>query len=142
MNIAQVAPKNPRGRVSSDNVWPLRRADGKTWAEAQREKIMTKEIETKIAGQLVDDIIAAGYTITVNDGEEDTLIRSSHKPHIMEALQTTDEDYLKIMDDMKQIGTVWLIWGNGVDVISDYGGPDELMNGLMESANNIADKYS
>ena len=28
-------PKNPKGRVSSDSVWPLRRADGRTWAEAK-----------------------------------------------------------------------------------------------------------
>lgn len=98
-------------------------------------------IEVKIAEQLVDDILAAGYTITVNDGEEDTVIRSGDKAAIMEALRTTDQDYLKIMGE-KQIGVVWLIWGNGVDVISDYGGPDGIMNGLMESANNVAERYS
>ena len=133
---------NPRSRVSSDSVWPLRGADGKTFAEAKREREMTQEIELKIAEQLVDDILAAGFTITVNDGEEDTLICSPSKPAIMDALRTTDEDYIRIMDGDIRVGTIWLIWGNGVDVISDYGGPDEVMNGLMESAQNIADKYS
>lgn len=101
---------------------------------------MTAEIEIKIATQLVDDILAAGHTITVNDGEEDTVIGSNNKTAILEALRTTDEDYLIIMDGDIRVGSIWLIWGNGVDVISDYGGPDELMTSLMEGAQNIADE--
>ena len=31
-------PNKSHNRVSSDSAWPLRRADGKTWAEAKAEK--------------------------------------------------------------------------------------------------------
>lgn len=30
-------PNDKPYRVSSDNVWPLRRADGRTWAEAKKQ---------------------------------------------------------------------------------------------------------
>lgn len=36
MIIGQV-PKGKTTRVSSDSVWPLRRADGRTWAESKAE---------------------------------------------------------------------------------------------------------
>lgn len=100
------------------------------------------EIEIKIAEQLVDDILAEGYTITVNDGEEDTVIGSRDKAQIMEALRTTDEDYIRIMDGDIHVGVVWLIWGNGCDVISDYGGPDGVMYPLLQRAHDIAEQYS
>ena len=38
MKIPQVAPLGTQRRIGSDSVWPLRRADGKTWAEAKSEK--------------------------------------------------------------------------------------------------------
>lgn len=31
-------PSNKPYRVSSDNVWPLRRADGRTWAESKKDQ--------------------------------------------------------------------------------------------------------
>lgn len=31
------APQGRRHRVSSDSVWPLRRADGRTWAQAKED---------------------------------------------------------------------------------------------------------
>jgi len=101
---------------------------------------MPKDIELQIATQLVDDILAAGYAISVQDGEEDTLIGSSSKDEILKALQTTDEVDIRIMDGDLGIGSILLVWGKGVDVIEDYDGPDELMTGLMEGAQNAADK--
>jgi hypothetical protein len=101
------------------------------------------DIETKIAERLVDDILAAGYTITVNDGQEDTVIRSNHKPDIMAALRTTCWDYMKIMKDADRIGWFWLVWGNGVDLVSDYSwrasDGEQVMADLLEGAQNIAD---
>jgi len=32
------APQGKTSRISSDSVWPLRRADGRTWAEVKQEK--------------------------------------------------------------------------------------------------------
>lgn len=41
MNIQLAAPRpdpQRRYRISSDAVWPLRRADGKTWAQSKDEE--------------------------------------------------------------------------------------------------------
>ena len=38
MKTAQNAPLGRKGRVSSDNAWPLRNADGLTFAEAKRRR--------------------------------------------------------------------------------------------------------
>lgn len=35
--IIGYAPRGKTTRVSSDSVWPLRRADGRTWAKAATE---------------------------------------------------------------------------------------------------------
>lgn len=32
------APIGLKHRISSDNAWPLRRADGRTWAESKKEQ--------------------------------------------------------------------------------------------------------
>ena len=142
MAILHKVPANPRGRISSDSVWPLRRADGKTWAEARKEEEhkMIDNIESKSATQIVDDVLAAGYSISVQDGEEITVRRSTTRAEILDALQTTAEDMLYIHNEPR---TYWvrLIWGNDVDVISDYSGPDEVMIPLLESAQNIADAH-
>ena len=37
MIIGAAKPQTQR-RISSDSVWPLRRADGRTWAEAEQKK--------------------------------------------------------------------------------------------------------
>ena len=139
MNIAQAAVSNPRARVSSDDVWPLRRANGKTWAQDKKDREM--DIEMKIATQLVDDALEAGYTLSVSDGEEITVKRSKDRTAVLEALRTTDYDRLFIHVGDKN-HWVLLIWGNDVDVISDYAGPDEVMLPLLERAHNIADQYS
>lgn len=142
MGFLNKAPVNHRGRLSSDSVWPLRRANGQTWAEAQKKKghKMIDNIESKIATQIVDDVLAAGYGITVQDGEEITVRNSSNREEILGALQTTAEDMLYIHAGFR---THWvrLIWGNDIDVISDYSGPDEVMIPLLESAQNIADAH-
>jgi len=40
MKIAQIAPLDHRAtqRRTPDSIWPLRRADGRTWAEAKEIK--------------------------------------------------------------------------------------------------------
>ncbi|RWI35531.1 hypothetical protein [Mesorhizobium sp.] len=85
-----------------------------------------QEIERQIAERLVKDILAAGYALSVYDGEETTLKRSTDATAVLKAMFTTDEDYLMVHDiadgdgfQEKNFGYVWLIYGNGHDVISD-----------------------
>jgi hypothetical protein len=41
ISVPQKPPVNPRGRISSDDVWPLRGSDGLTFAE--RKALRDKE---------------------------------------------------------------------------------------------------
>jgi len=82
----------------------------------------TKEIETQIAQRIVWDALGAGYEISVLDGEEFPIVRSRDEKAILAALRSTDEDVLFFFVPGERIRTGWvkLIWGNGVDLISDY----------------------
>jgi hypothetical protein len=101
---------------------------------------LRQELERRIARRIVKDAIAAGYTVGVNDSEETTLERCGDVRTVMSKLCTTDEDWLLIYKDGKQIGWVRLIYGNdGWDVVNDY---TVNLDPIMEGANKIADKYS
>jgi hypothetical protein len=84
--------------------------------------------EKLIVGKLVTDLLSAGFWISVYDGEETTVRRSTDAETIFKALASTDEDYLNVgrtgADGMKAeispIGWVRLIWGNDNDIISDW----------------------
>jgi len=54
-----------------------------------------QEIERQIIERLVQDALAAGFQITVDDGgEEPSLKRSTDPDAIMAAVMLTDEDFL------------------------------------------------
>lgn len=81
--------------------------------------------EEKYVRKLVRNILSRGYTISVNDGEDWTVVDSFNEAQIMGALGTTDEDFIKVKDplDYKSLGVFSLIYGNdpeGEEVISDY----------------------
>ena len=91
-----------------------------------------KFAEKIIAKRCINDLLKAGYSISVNDGEETTLRRSTDRKAIFAAMDTTDEDWLCVHkvdqpvapgdDDTRQsFGWVRFIYGNdGWDVIDDY----------------------
>ncbi len=96
-------------------------------------------IERVIAKRLVTDLIRAGYTLSVNDGEETTLARSTDRRAVFAALATTGEDYLYAHTDPDSVfGWVRLIWGNGPDLISDY---SVNLDGDLAGANALADRF-
>jgi hypothetical protein len=78
--------------------------------------------ERTVARRLVRAALNAGYTISVNDGEEWTVKRSTNSKTIKDALCTTGEDTLRLhaADPCKTIGwhdagSFSLIWGNAAD---------------------------
>jgi len=82
------------------------------------------EIERQIIVALVEDALALGYLLGVNDGEETTLERSSDEAAIFAAMASTDEDRLLFWlpnspEGAGRDGWVRLIYGNDCDVISD-----------------------
>lgn len=97
------------------------------------------ELEMKICSAVIDSLIAAGYKVGVNDGEDTTIKNSTDKEALMKAVFTTDEDYILAYKDNKQIGWVRLIYGNCADLISDY---TCNLEDSIKPANDLANSYS
>ncbi len=81
---------------------------------------LRNQIENEIATALVDAALAAGYTLSVHDGVEVALAKSSDRPAILGAMASTDEDTLILWRNNQRIGGIWLIYGNGSELISDH----------------------
>lgn len=77
-------------------------------------------VEQIIIDRLLDDLLTGGWMISVNDGEETTLWHSKDKAEILRHMQSTDEDYLHVAHPNRKKGWIRLIYGNGVNLISDY----------------------
>lgn len=74
--------------------------------------------EKRIVGKLVTDLLAADFVLSVYDGEDIPLKKSTDAAAIFAALGSTGEDYLIAHGKVDR--WIRLIWGNEVDVISDY----------------------
>ena len=94
------------------------------------------------ARKIVFAALNAGFSVGVNDGEETVLKSSTNVSEIMQALFSTDEDYLLIYEknDKNHFGWVYLVYGNGIDdLASDYTTNLEAL--FMQSVNEWADKH-
>jgi len=101
---------------------------------------MTREIEKRIAGRVVSDALAAGYTIDVYDGGETTLRRADSKAIVLEAMFSTDCDVLTFRTGPGgRIGSVTFIWGNGSDVIHDWSDRAEV-DAVLQKALDISNR--
>jgi hypothetical protein len=76
------------------------------------------------ARKLVRNLLSRGLSVSVNDGEEWTVVRSRKEGEVLEALATTDMDELIASDDAgTRLGWFQLIWGNdedGSELIADH----------------------
>ena len=98
-------------------------------------------VEQKIARHTVTALLACGYSLSVYDGEEVTVERSTDKTAICNAMYTTDEDYLFVFraGESSRIGWVRFVYGNdGWDVICDY---TTNLDSPMESVMQFAEKF-
>lgn len=93
---------------------------------------LRNKIEAVIARKIVDYALKQGWYVSVYDGGEWALKRSIKREEILDALASTDEDTLRFSDALnKTVGRMWLIYGNGEDLISDYS-DNSAMNTLAE----------
>jgi len=76
-------------------------------------------VAEKIAKKLIDTLIEKGYSISVNDGEEWVLFRSTHYSSIIASMFSTDHDVIEAGIGKDKIRFL-LIYENGEDVISDF----------------------
>lgn len=80
--------------------------------------------ERKVMRQCVKDLLKAGYSLSVHDGEEITVDRCQGFEEIWNALATTDIDRLFVNQPIsgERFGWVLFVYGNkpGQHVLSDY----------------------
>lgn len=104
---------------------------------------MRQKVEREIAAQVIKDVLAAGYTIDVNNGEDTVIAKSADADKILAAMFTTDQDTLMVYEvtsDAASFGWVTFIYGNdGYDVVHDY---TTNLEAVMTNATKLADDYS
>lgn len=115
-----------------------------------------QEVEKKVVGKLVDDILKAGHRIAVSLERgydvEDMLIGSTDKEKIMKAAFEGDECHLFIQyatgpllrnEKVTSKGWVFLVFGNsGFDVISDYTvNVEKLVKGANELGYKLEEQF-
>ena len=81
--------------------------------------------EARTARKLIRAALAEGWTVSVNDGEETTVSRSSREREILDAMATTGEDIITIHLPArgKSGGSFYLVYGNdetGEELIADH----------------------
>jgi len=105
---------------------------------------MRRMVEREIATAIVDSLLAAGFRISVDNGDDRTSPYRDQKT-IMKALFYTDEDRLFVYKDCdgdNWFGWAYLVYGNdGWDVLSDYTVNLEKFIGTGSPADAIANKY-
>lgn len=99
------------------------------------------QIEKEIVLKILEDASRAGYAITVYDGGETVIEKSENKEAVFAEMYSTDEDTLIFDQGDRQIGWVFLVYGNDYAVISDYS-DNSSTEELLKNAMEIAEKYS
>ena len=77
------------------------------------------EAARHIARTIVRRALAKGWTISVNDGEEWTVTKSTKRAEILDAMATTDMDKLAFFAG-ECVGVIMLIYCNDSECICDY----------------------
>ena len=78
------------------------------------------KVENSITKKIVSSLIKAGYELSVFDGEETTVRRSTKVTEVHNALGTTDEDFLYCYKN-ETVATILFVYGNdGWDTPADW----------------------
>lgn len=95
--------------------------------------------EAEICNRIITAAFAAGCEIQLNDGEEISLEASTSRDAIQAETCITDQTYYGFREIVtgRYIGWVWLVHGNGADLISDYNDTPQ-MNALLQPVMDYA----
>ena len=105
------------------------------------------DAERDIARKTIAALLAAGYSLSVNDGGETVLRQSKDEGAIFAAMFSTDEDFLFVhaadapakQRTRDSIGWVKFVYGDdGWDVLSDY---TVNLEAALAPANAAADEW-
>lgn len=97
---------------------------------------INNKTEEVIVDHLIDTLLAAGYSLGVNDGYLVTLHHSTYKKEIKEHMATTEEDYILVFDSASKSHVDWihLVWGNEEDLICNH-----TLNKIKELMDDVYD---
>lgn len=103
-------------------------------------------IERKIAAKVVEDILAAGYSITIayHDSNSDTIVQSTDAAAIVAELNQCDVEYLLVHEAgsnrFEHLGWVEFVYGNsGYDLIAEN---TNSLEWLLAGAEALADRIA
>lgn len=105
--------------------------------------------ERQVVCAVLDAALSSGLLVSVYDGEEWALDRSNDRAAIECLIGATDETMLRFRsgapfpdaDHARVVGHVWLIHGNGCDVLADHSDGAEMAR-LLAPALALADRLS
>lgn len=102
-------------------------------------------VERQIIDAIICDALDMGYLVSVHDGEEWAIKASGDYSAITREIAATDETMLRIRrpgaGNHTVVGNVWLIHGNGCDVIADYTDSNDVQS-ILARANVLANRFS
>ena len=80
------------------------------------------ENEKSVVRAIVKSAIEQGYTVSLSDGQEWTVKRSTSLTEVMQAIMTTESDSLRFRNDAQEVvGGVFLVYGNSAsEVMADW----------------------
>jgi len=79
----------------------------------------TTATERRIARDIIAKALLAGCAISVYEGEDYAIKRSTDQYAIEAALASTEFDVLDFFKDGKCVGSIALTWGNEEDLVAD-----------------------
>lgn len=96
--------------------------------------------EAKMARKFIKELLDRNLLVSVNDGEEWVVKRSTKSSQILEALCSTDQDTILVRTGYasETAGRFLLIWGNaenGEELVADYT-DNELCNEIWNKVFN------
>lgn len=100
--------------------------------------------ERSIVHNLIKEGLNRGFKVSVNDGEEWVLKKSTNISKIKNVMGSTEEEILSFVkgeEKDRKRARFWLIYGNNCDVIADYT-DNEDGNELWKAVEPVVDKWS
>lgn len=95
-------------------------------------------MERRIVTFMIEDAIKQGFALSVFNGEEVTVKKSTNATELWEACRTVDEETIFFHKDDVLVGGVNLVYGNdGWDVISDY---TVKLEDVLAATNRVVDE--
>lgn len=84
------------------------------------------ELELRVLRKMCRSLCAAGYSLSVWDGEEWAIKRSIQPDIVVAELRATDEERVRVRNGDRIIGDIYLVYGNSPwEVVANYSTPLE-----------------